>query len=362
MEARNVVRVSLEKAPGTLKGRTAQGRAGQSGMSYKFQRLREKIRTAIATGDLIGKLPGERALARRFHVNAKTLSKALTDLAAEGVLNRSIGRGTYVKGSVPDALEKGRWLVISDSGECDSSLVQTLRAVNPELQVNVGTADLRPSFLNQFDAVIDIASHTPDAFLRDLVVRNMPVVAVNREPNMYSMHSVLVDDALGAARLGRDLALVGHRRFAAVEPRGSTSTSVALRNAVKRYAPDAIVDACSADEVRMMVESGVTAVVCGSCAAAENVNTLLNRHGISVPGRVSLAAVGCIAEVAPCSGYFCAVRQLTEAVDQFLAESPGGRPATLWLAGAWHDGGTTAAAGSPSIDSSAKHLAGGVLI
>ena len=98
----------MENAGDTLKGRPARGRAGQNGMSYKFQRLREKIRAAIATGELVGKLPGERALARRFHVNAKTLSKALTDLAAEGVLNRSIGRGTHVKGSVPVVAEKGR--------------------------------------------------------------------------------------------------------------------------------------------------------------------------------------------------------------------------------------------------------------
>ena len=55
-------------------------------LSYKFQRLREKLRQAIASGELAGKLPGERVLARRFHVNAKTLSKALTDLAAEGLL------------------------------------------------------------------------------------------------------------------------------------------------------------------------------------------------------------------------------------------------------------------------------------
>src|ERR1700677_4179927 len=80
-----------------------KGRPGPIGMSYKFQRLREKIRTAISSGELSGKLPGERLLARRFHVNAKTLSKALTDLAAEGILDRSIGRGTYIKGRAPAA-------------------------------------------------------------------------------------------------------------------------------------------------------------------------------------------------------------------------------------------------------------------
>src|SRR5437763_11807439 len=90
-------------------------RPGQPGLSYKFQRLREKLRQAIASGELSGKLPGERALAKRFHVNAKTLSKALTDLAAEGVLDRSIGRGTYVKGHAPATGTAKRWLIVCDA-------------------------------------------------------------------------------------------------------------------------------------------------------------------------------------------------------------------------------------------------------
>src|SRR6186713_2615477 len=73
-------------------------RRTKDGLSYKFQRLRERLRSAVTAGELSGKLPGERTLAKRFQVNAKTLSKALTDLAAEGLLDRSIGRGTYVKG------------------------------------------------------------------------------------------------------------------------------------------------------------------------------------------------------------------------------------------------------------------------
>src|SRR3954467_15541533 len=92
--------------------RAASSSSSSSKLSYKFQRLREKLRAAIASGELSGKLPGERALAKRFHVNAKTLSKALTDLAAEGVLDRSIGRGTYVKGSAPSANQAGRWLLL----------------------------------------------------------------------------------------------------------------------------------------------------------------------------------------------------------------------------------------------------------
>src|SRR3954471_16278774 len=120
----------------------------QRGMSYKFQRLREKLRAAIASGELVGKLPGERALARRFHVNAKTLSKALTDLAAEGVLDRSIGRGTYVKGSAPaPTVNSSRWLVLT-SDEEKADLVEGLRGICPELATIPCTDPIRPSLLN----------------------------------------------------------------------------------------------------------------------------------------------------------------------------------------------------------------------
>src|SRR5687768_3015528 len=191
-------------------------------LSYKFQRLRERLRAAIDSGELCGKLPGERQLARRFRVNAKTLSKALTDLAAEGVLERSIGRGTFVK-SAPDpaAAAQGngapvvgeRWLIICDPDQLSATIIRNLCAVNPGAQVISDTSNLRPSFLNQFKAAINFAWATPDEFLRSLVVRNMNVVMVNREPSVFSMNAVVVDRALGASCLARDLMLGGHRRF-----------------------------------------------------------------------------------------------------------------------------------------------------
>src|SRR5688572_29196108 len=169
-----------------------RAKARTSEMSYKFQRLREKLRQAIASGELAGKLPGERALAKRFHVNAKTLSKALTDLAAEGVLDRSIGRGTYVKGTAPtNGSNGGRWLLLCDEGDGDALiLLEHLRRANPETQSTCEAGGMRPSFLNAFSAVIDAAPATPESLLRDLVVRNMTVVTVGREARIYSMHAV----------------------------------------------------------------------------------------------------------------------------------------------------------------------------
>jgi len=335
----------------------------QAGMSYKFQRLREKIRRAIETGELGGKLPGERSLARRFHVNAKTLSKALTDLAAEGVLDRSIGRGTFVKGTAPAKLATvGRWLALCDSGQEACCTVEHLRSAVHELQVVNSVEGLRPSFLNQFSAVIDLGSATPESFLRDLLVRGMPVVAVNREPKTYSLHAVLVDVALGVTRLGRDLLLAGHRRLGAIEPRGMSAVSQSLRQAAARYAQDVIVEACDAAEVSSLVAGGITAFVCDSVTTAQRAGNLLRERNIDIPGRVSLTAVGCMCPQAACTGYFVPCAQFAETVIGLLRETQA-RPTTLWLPGSWVDRGTLAPTASAlPLDQAASLRVSGMLV
>ena len=340
------------ESPNNAAGARAKGRTSE--MSYKFQRLREKLRAAIASGELSGKLPGERALAKRFHVNAKTLSKALTDLAAEGVLDRSIGRGTYVKGSAPQSNGGGRWLLLCDDNDPDAMiLLEHLRRANPDTQSTCGPGAMRPSFLNAFHAVIDAASATPEAFLRDLVVRNLTVVAVGREARMYSMHAVLVDAALGAARIGRDLMLAGHRKFAAVEAPGGNALTQSLRQTAARLAPDATVDTFSPDDAARLHQSGATAVVCDSTATARTVRAALAMPAESrsatpgldaaapaLPAGMALAAVGVSWAEVPCSGYYVDGGKVAEQVISLLRDPPAGRPATLWMAGELADRGT----------------------
>lgn len=338
-------------------------RARTSEMSYKFQRLREKLRAGIASGELAGKLPGERALAKRFHVNAKTLSKALTDLAAEGVLDRSIGRGTYVKGSAPAAGPgAGRWLLLCDADDPDALiLLEHLRRANPETQSTCDGSALRPSALSAFSAVVDAAAATPEAFLRDLVVRNMTVVAVGREARMYSMHAVLVDAALGGARVARDLLLAGHRKLAAVEARGSKVLIGAIQQTAARLAPEASVDAFSPEDASRLADSGATGIVCDSAATARRVRAALARPaeaGAAAPGLasaasplpagVALAAVGIAWADVPCSGYFVDGAKIAEQVVSLLKDPPPGRPATLWMAGELADRGTMG--GGSSVD------------
>jgi DNA-binding transcriptional regulator YhcF (GntR family) len=289
---------------------------------------------------LSGKLPGERSLAKRFHVNAKTLSKALTDLAAEGLLDRSIGRGTFVKGHAPTTVSLKRWLVVCDAAQADWELIQMLRAIHPELDMVTDVDSIRPSFLNQFSAVLNLTESTPDAFLRDLVVRNIPVVVVGREPRTYSTHAVVFDAPLALAQLGRDLLLSGHRHMAAVESQQQSVVTRALRKAAARYAPDAKIDTCVRSDAAAMVSNGVTAFVCENIETAAQVKAQLEKLGISIPFQASLSAVGSAPEIHPFSGYFVHPSEEVNAIVQLLNETQSYRPTTLWLAGHSVDHGT----------------------
>lgn len=315
-------------------------------MSYKFQRLREKIRRAVESGELSGKLPGERALARRFHVNAKTLSKALTDLAAEGLLDRSIGRGTFVRGTAPSPCPGGgKWLLIGENGQESECIVAHLRAACPDLELVTSVANLRPSFLNQFTSVVNLSRETPDAFLRELLVRNLPVVSVNHEPKTYSMHSVMTDAGLGVQRLARDLILAGHRKLGAVEPRGSSAVAHALRQSALRYASDAVVECADASEAGMLVDNGFTALVCGAVRDAAQTRATLAAKNIQIPQQVSLVAVGCTCGGASCSGYFVECEKIAKAVIELLSDTHA-RPVAFWLPGHWMERGTVAPVGA----------------
>lgn len=331
---------------------------GQSEHSYKFQRLRERIRESVASGELNGKLPGERALARRFEVNAKTLSKALTDLAAEGLLTRSIGRGTFVKGAQTEPASSGRWLLVCDGELSQVPIIEALRRHNQDLEVIHDAGKVRPSFINKFSAVVDLARNTSDAFIRNLLVRNIPLVSVGTEPRTYSTNTVLLDTAYLAGRVARDLLLAGHRSIAAVESKYGIEegpVTRALRAAAGRYAPETVVLTAQPGEIVQLVESGLTGLICESTTAANlAANALADTH-ISVPGVVSIAAVGRADTEQPCSGFFLSSEQEAEAIVHLLEHArSGGNPTVLWLTGKYLDLATTGAA--PASASAAPPL------
>jgi hypothetical protein len=316
----------------------------EDGLSYKFQRLRERLRNAVSSGELKGKLPGERSLARRFHVNAKTLSKALTDLAAEGLLDRSIGRGTYVKEQTPGSNnpKTGRWLVLCEESRAASPVLRYFLEAHPDAVVVHDCDSVRPSFLKSFGGVIDLGVNTSESFLRSLIVRNIPVVAVNREPNLYSVHHVGPDRAIGAFALARDLILGGHKQLAVIESRPRSVVGRAVKQAVNRYAPEAMVQVIAPDKAVEAVRAGATAIICDATNCARGVRAALEADGIRIPQDVSLATIGCCDDAYPCSGQYVDSKLVVQSISDLMGGgNQNHRPAMIWLVPQWVDRGTT---------------------
>jgi len=65
-----------------------------------YERLKHSITAMIETGLLKDgdRVPSTQDLCRRFGVSHITVTKALQDLAREGVLSRVQGKGTFVSG------------------------------------------------------------------------------------------------------------------------------------------------------------------------------------------------------------------------------------------------------------------------
>jgi DNA-binding transcriptional regulator YhcF (GntR family) len=337
--------ISPESAGETPGEASGHPQGANSKLSYKYQRVRELLRASIASGELQGKLPGERQMARRFRVNAKTLSKALTDLATEGLLDRSIGRGTFVRSTeVPasSTRRKQRILLLCDPAQIDSPRVGALRSALSGADVVTDHRVLRPGVLQQYDTVVDVAESTPCEFLRDCSVRGLHVVLVGREPGMLSLPAVVVDVPLSASYLARDLVLQGHRAIAVVESRGSSLLFSSVRQSALRYCDDANVDICDEDEVLAATNAGATAVVCASPTTAAIVAATLRKAGVDVPARVSLASVGAGTPPYPCSGYFVDVSEQARMVAMLLEGPRTLRPAPTWMTGLFHDAGSIA--------------------
>ncbi len=230
-------------------------------LSYKFQRLRERIRRSILAGEFGERLPGERALARRYHANAKTVNKALCDLAAEGLLVRHIGRGTYVANAstTEDAPTPGhlsrRFACITRTddkahGRFDVELAQGLKENGDKLTLHNGGSQPGAASLNDWPA--DMRSETDGLFITmpralsepsdiddELILhacrRQTPIVAVGTCAASAKLNAVAPDFVDGGFRLAEHLLRVGCDVVRVVTAR-QTRESMAVINGARTAA------------------------------------------------------------------------------------------------------------------------------
>lgn len=303
-------------------------------LSYKFQRLRERLRAAIASGELAGKLPGERELAKQFKVNTKTLSKALGDLAADGLVERNIGLGTFVRCESSREVvrvllihgpERGRGLAAS----ADPQLLQ--------ITSQPDTAEIGGSLLAKFDCVVIASDRVPGDVIRDLVVRGRRVILLGQRPAAFATWAVMIDEPAAAAALAQRLARRGHKRLMIVGYDGDGEIMAAVRAAV----PDSAVEIHRGvlTELADAMSAGITGMIVLPSISPKTVIDHCTQFGHAVPEKVSVLAVGWSGGAA-CSGIFVTPEQTAAALAQLADPRTSSRPVTVWVSGSFIDAGT----------------------
>ena len=381
---RNVTRKL--KARSILKG--SQQTAQPDRLSYKFQRLRERLREAISIGTLSGKLPGERTLAQRFHVNAKTLSKALTDLAAEGLLQRTVGRGTFVRAhleaNITNSPETGNILILAPEESAGDSIARKHPLVDafvrrsaelsqrrlqpgsesePALSSVPGivfandVSNLRPSFLAKFQAFVDIGGTAPEASIRDILLRGIKVILVDRLPRPFVCHSVLFEHVVPTTYLIKRLAAVGHQSIALAFAEVHSDVIDSVQWTIGQILPGVALTILSTedqnhDELIDNLKSGkhaCTAVVFSDFVVAGRFVDAAEKSGIDVPGRLSVASIGLgcteppIADTTPdreVTGYAVRPGRVVDAIMELARTPMPVRPLPTWLVSTFCDRGT----------------------
>lgn len=294
----------------------------------KSHRLATELREAIKSRTYPpgGKLPTEQELARANEVSLTTVRRAMEMLAAEGLVIRRQGAGTFVaeqptattlrrRGGelavgvvVPDttmyfpAVLKGIEETLAAAGArlmlaCSRyDLAEDERAVESLLDGGVNGLLLVPTLMGRAD---------PAAYLADLYRADVPIVLVERGLDTTSpgdaSEYVRTDHEAGGYQAVAHLAGLGHRRLALVLRTGSP-TSEPVARGFHRAVDDLGLEAVDQIDVsptgwrpgepdsarRAISEQGATGVV----SLGDREGTLLvsaaRRAGVTVPGQLAV--------------------------------------------------------------------------
>ncbi len=343
-------------------------------LRYKFQRLRETIRQAIESGDLKHRLPGERELARRFGVNAKTIGKALTDLTTEGMLVRRVRRGTFVAGQENrDRLVGSRrrylWLASSRLKRIDVGFMFdfarkglgakghhiSLEYVEPDRRGEIPERCLELGRLRSLAGIVLFSSVPSRALLADLSRRHLPIVLCNARSLSIKASCVIADYAMGAFELTEHFVQMGHERIVLVLDRQAKwSSSLAQRGyhtAMGRHGLEPLPVVHGAVDAPVPLPDSAaacSAVVCIGGRIADQ----LAEQGADLTGDLSIAAVLHPGQPGVprnrITHYAAGAEHIVDCVVQSLFDqAPGRTPHETIVPGLFHDCGSTQRIASP---------------
>jgi LacI family transcriptional regulator, repressor for deo operon, udp, cdd, tsx, nupC, and nupG len=263
-------------------------------------------------------IPPERRLCDLYGVSITTVRQAVLDLADKGLVERAVGRGTFVRLHRPRGLRLGiastHDLVISQpsmmpivtamqeaAGSSGASLVHLHQErpgpIAPFLRDLIQRREADALILFTFQPL-----HRDD--VAELAISGTPYVVFNRYLDDPPLNAVVIDDREGTERAVEYLFRLGHRRIVHLGGRLYLTTgserAEGYRAAMHRLglqpwvlpAEWSIDAGMAAAQVLLEAKERPTAVLASSDDAAIGVIHAVRRAGLTVPGDLSVMGFG----------------------------------------------------------------------
>ncbi|HET7771262.1 MAG TPA: GntR family transcriptional regulator [Chloroflexota bacterium] len=263
-------------------------------------------------------IPPERQLCSLYGVSITTVRQAVLDLAEKGMVERAVGRGTFVLAARPRGLRIGLLSThdLSISQESMTPIVAAMQeATGVEgsslLHIHQEAPGPMAAFLGdvlrrrEADALI-LFTHQPLDVedVEELAMSGVPYVVFNRYLEGRAINCVVIDDREATERAVDYLWKLGHRRIVHVAGQQHITVgrdrAAGYRAAMRRRGLEPwVIDAgwpveagYTAAEILLRAPERPTAVVASADGAAIGVIHAARRAGLEVPHDLSVMGFG----------------------------------------------------------------------
>ncbi len=312
----------------------------------KYLHVKEIIKERIKSGELNGKLPGERVMAKMYDVSYMTVRRAITELVEEGILHKFTTKGTFVSHSkmTPKVTHNIGFFLDSQIREGISSpyyslvfsaLEKEVKKKGYNLILFSELDDLNPlNNQKKIDGVIICSFPRIEDKIQELK-KVLPIVLLDNLSSDKSIPSVTLDNFNSSSEAAQYLYSLGHRVIGFISglldsdichERLKGYTSALISNGIK--VNEELI--CNGDYSYESGEKGAdyllslknppTAIMCANDSMAIGAMKVIRERGYQIPSDISVVGFD---DIKVASMVFPSLTTITAPVDRIAERSIG---------------------------------------